>query len=94
MAQQVLEAESAHELFQPARLCELAVHHPLVTLTAGLWFAVAYACAAIASRRGRDDQLWGFLGISFSILTLVVLVALPSTKPNEPLAVQRSRTSV
>jgi hypothetical protein len=82
MAQQVLEAESAHELLQPARLFELAVHHPLLALTATLWIAVAYACAAIATRKNRDDQLWGFLGILFSVLTLVVLVALPSTRPN------------
>lgn len=81
MADELLAAESAREFFQNPRLVELAIHHPLLGLTAVLWISVAYGCVQLADRKGHDDQVWGTLGLMFSVVTLIVLLALPSTKP-------------
>jgi hypothetical protein len=38
----------------------------------------AFACAAIASGKGRSRALFGILGFFFSIITLIVVLIVPS----------------
>ena len=40
----------------------------------------AIVCALIAGMKGRNPLGWGILGLFFSILTLVVIVVIPSKK--------------
>lgn len=40
----------------------------------------AVICAAVAGTKGRNPLGWGILGLFFSILTLVVIIVIPSKK--------------
>ena len=40
----------------------------------------AIICAVIAGTKGRSALLWGVLGLFFSILTLIVVIIVPSKK--------------
>jgi Na+/melibiose symporter-like transporter len=40
----------------------------------------AIACGAIAAMKGRNPLGWGILGLFFSILTLIVVIIVPSRK--------------
>jgi hypothetical protein len=40
----------------------------------------AVICAAIAATKGRNPLGWGVLGLFFSILTLIVVIVIPSKK--------------
>ncbi|TGD83779.1 deoxyribodipyrimidine photolyase [Mycolicibacterium sp. CH28] len=40
----------------------------------------AVVCAAIAGVKGRNPFGWGILGLFFSILTLIVIIVMPSKK--------------
>ena len=40
----------------------------------------AVICAVIAGMKGRNQFGWGLLGLFFSILTLIVIVVIPSKK--------------
>jgi len=40
----------------------------------------AIICAFIASTKGRNPLGWGILGLFFSILTLIVVIVIPSKK--------------
>jgi hypothetical protein len=40
----------------------------------------AVLCAVIAGTKGRSAIGWGILGLFFSILTLIVIVIIPSKK--------------
>lgn len=38
----------------------------------------AVVCAVVASMKGRSALFWGVLGLFFSILTLIVVIVIPS----------------
>ncbi|CAM5722939.1 deoxyribodipyrimidine photolyase [Mycolicibacterium aubagnense] len=40
----------------------------------------AIICAVIAGMKGRSSLGWGILGLFFSILTLIVVIVIPSKK--------------
>lgn len=40
----------------------------------------AIVCAAIAGMKGRNPLGWGILGLFFSIITLIVVIVIPSKK--------------
>jgi hypothetical protein len=40
----------------------------------------AIICAVIAAMKGRNPFGWGILGFFFSILTLIVVIVIPSKK--------------
>lgn len=40
----------------------------------------AIVCAVVAATKGRNPFGWGILGLFFSILTLIVVVIIPSKK--------------
>jgi Na+/melibiose symporter-like transporter len=40
----------------------------------------AIVCAIIAGTKGRNPFGWGILGLFFSILTLIVIIVIPSKK--------------
>jgi hypothetical protein len=40
----------------------------------------AIVCAIIAGTKGRNPFGWGILGLFFSILTLIVVIVIPSKK--------------
>jgi Na+/melibiose symporter-like transporter len=40
----------------------------------------AVLCGVIAAMKGRNPLGWGVLGLFFSILTLIVVIVLPSKK--------------
>ena len=40
----------------------------------------AIVCAAVAATKGRNPLGWGILGLIFSILTLIVVIIIPSKK--------------
>ena len=40
----------------------------------------AIICGVVASMKGRSAIIWGVLGLFFSILTLIVVVVIPSKK--------------
>lgn len=40
----------------------------------------AIVCAVIAAIKGRNPIGWGILGLFFSILTLIVIIVLPSKR--------------
>ncbi len=40
----------------------------------------AIICAVIAGTKGRSALGWGILGLFFSILTLIVVIVIPSKK--------------
>lgn len=43
-------------------------------------FIAAIICAVIAAMKGRNPFGWGILGFFFSILTLIVVIVIPSKK--------------
>jgi hypothetical protein len=43
-------------------------------------FIAAIICAVIAGTKGRNPLGWGLLGFFFSILTLIVIIVIPSKK--------------
>ncbi len=78
MTHQQLMADKAHEFFQVSRVVEFLIAHPALGLAAALGALAAYGCSEIAMRKGRNDRAWAALGLLFSVLPLVVLIALPS----------------
>lgn len=40
----------------------------------------AIVCGVIASMKGRSAIIWGLFGLFFSILTLIVVIIVPSKK--------------
>jgi Na+/melibiose symporter-like transporter len=40
----------------------------------------AIVCGVIAAMKGRNPLGWGILGLFFSILTLIVVIVIPSKK--------------
>jgi Na+/melibiose symporter-like transporter len=40
----------------------------------------AIVCGVIAATKGRNPLGWGILGLFFSILTLIVIIVMPSKK--------------
>jgi hypothetical protein len=40
----------------------------------------AFICATVAAMKGRNPFGWGILGLFFSILTLIVVIVIPSKK--------------
>jgi Na+/melibiose symporter-like transporter len=40
----------------------------------------AIVCAVIAGMKGRNPLGWGLLGLFFSILTLIIVIVIPSKK--------------
>jgi hypothetical protein len=40
----------------------------------------AIVCAVVAAMKGRNPLGWGILGLFFSILTLIVVIIIPSKK--------------
>ncbi|MUL47075.1 deoxyribodipyrimidine photolyase [Mycobacterium sp. CBMA293] len=40
----------------------------------------AIICATVAGMKGRNPFGWGILGLFFSILTLIVVIVIPSKK--------------
>ena len=40
----------------------------------------AVVCGVIAATKGRNPLGWGILGLFFSILTLIVVIVIPSKK--------------
>ena len=40
----------------------------------------AVVCGVIAATKGRNPLGWGILGLFFSILTLIVIIVMPSKK--------------
>lgn len=40
----------------------------------------AIICAVIAATKGRNPLGWGILGLFFSIITLIVVIVIPSKK--------------
>jgi Na+/melibiose symporter-like transporter len=40
----------------------------------------AIICAVIAGTKGRNPLGWGLLGLFFSIITLIVIIVIPSRK--------------
>jgi hypothetical protein len=42
--------------------------------------SAAIICAAIAAAKGRSALLFGILGLFFSILTLIIVIVLPSKR--------------
>ncbi|MCX4091085.1 deoxyribodipyrimidine photolyase [Nocardia sp. alder85J] len=40
----------------------------------------AFVCGGIAAAKGRNPLGWGILGLFFSILTLIVVIVIPSKK--------------
>jgi hypothetical protein len=40
----------------------------------------AIICAVVAGMKGRNPIGWGILGLFFSILTLIVIIVIPSKK--------------
>ncbi len=82
MTHQELMAEKAHEFFQLSKLVEVVLAHPLLSLGVVLGASAAYGCGEIAMRKGRNDRLWAALGLLFSVVPLIVLIALPSAEPS------------
>ncbi|HSP37632.1 MAG TPA: hypothetical protein VLR26_07755 [Frankiaceae bacterium] len=42
---------------------------------------IGVVCGAIAGRKGRRPALWGILGFFFTIITLIVILIVPSKRP-------------
>jgi hypothetical protein len=42
--------------------------------------SIAIVCAGVAAMKGRNPFGWGILGLFFSILTLIVVIIIPSKK--------------
>lgn len=73
----------AREFLQTSKLIEWLVAHPVIGLIGVLAIAAAYACSEIAMTKNRNDRLWATLGLLFSVLPLIVLLALPAIGPSE-----------
>ena len=43
----------------------------------------AVVCGVIAATKGRNPLGWGILGLFFSILTLIVVIIIPSKKSTQ-----------
>jgi hypothetical protein len=41
---------------------------------------IGLICGAIAARKGRRPALWGILGFLFTIITLIVVLIVPSKR--------------
>jgi hypothetical protein len=74
-------AHITREFFQTSKVLEFLVAHPLPTLIGALGILAAYGCSEIAMRKSRNDRLWATLGLFFSVIPLIVLLALPSMQP-------------
>ncbi|MGX9789725.1 hypothetical protein [Mycobacterium sp. MMS18-G62] len=81
MAHTQLMAENVREFFQASTLVEYLVAHPALGVAVVVGILAAYGCSEIAMGKGRNDRLWGTLGLLFSVVPLIVLIALPSIKP-------------
>jgi hypothetical protein len=46
----------------------------------GIFVAIGSIIAAVAAMKGRNPFGWGILGLFFSILTLIVVIIIPSKK--------------
>ena len=73
-----------HELFLAAQSQPEAAGFILRGIK-GIFVAIgsiiaAIVCAVIAGIKGRSALGWGILGLFFSILTLVVVIVIPSKK--------------
>jgi hypothetical protein len=78
MAHEHLLADNSREFFQTSKLIELVISHPLLALIGTLGILTAYGCSEIATRKNRNDRLWATLGLLFSVVPLIALLALPS----------------
>jgi hypothetical protein len=81
MSHEYLIADNTREFFQTSKLIEFLVAHPLLGLIGVLGILTAYGCSEIAMRKSRNYRLWGTLGLLFSVIPLIVLLALPSIEP-------------
>lgn len=72
---------AAHELFHASKVAQYLVAHPLLGLAVTVGVIAAYVCSEIAMGKGRNDRLWATLGLFFSVVPLLVLIALPSIEP-------------
>jgi hypothetical protein len=73
-----------HELFLAAQSQPEAAGFILRGIK-GIFVAIgsiiaAIVCAVIAGIKGRSALGWGILGLFFSILTLIVVIVIPSKK--------------
>ena len=61
------------------------IHHPVARLLMLICLSLVFAfvCPGIAARKGRSKLGWGILGLLFSIVTLIVLLSIPSKRPPE-----------
>lgn len=50
---------------------------------AGFWLLIAFACAVIASNKGRSGVLWFIIGALTAVIGLVVIAALPSERSTQ-----------
>lgn len=67
------------------KLLPVLIHHPVARLLMLICLSLVFAfvCAGIAARKGRSKLGWGILGLLFSIVTLIVLLSIPSKRPPE-----------
>ena len=72
----------AREFLQTSKLIEWLVAHPVIGLIGVLAIAAAYGCSEIAMTKNRNDRLWAIFGLLFSVLPLIVLLALPAIGPS------------
>ena len=64
------QPEAAGFILHGVKLIFLAVGHVIA----------AAICAGIAAAKGRNPFGWGLLGLLFSLITLIVMVFIPSRK--------------
>jgi hypothetical protein len=64
------QPEAAGFILHGVKLIFVAVGHVIA----------AAICAGIAAAKGRNPFGWGLLGLIFSILTLIVMLFIPSKK--------------
>jgi hypothetical protein len=62
---------------QAAGLILHTIHFIILTI-GGIISAII--CAVIAGMKGRNPLGWGILGLCFSIVTLIVVIVIPSKK--------------
>ena len=51
-----------------------------------LWLGVAFMVSWVARQRGRDGWNWFWLGLFFSFIPLIALVAVPSVEDEDKMA--------
>ena len=71
-------ARAAYEHPLPVRLCHWLNAISLFVLIGSVIAAIV--CALVAATKGRNPFGWGILGLFFSILTLIVVIVIPSKK--------------